>query len=160
SQCRVVLVDANFRHPSLHKSFDLPARPGFSDVVQDGTDVLEALKESAISNLFVLASGVSIENPMSIFESDRLNDVMEALKKEFDWIIFDCAPIKYFPDSSVLTRRLAGEIGVVLVVRAEHKHADIAAQAKERMEETGGEVLGAVLNRQRYVIPEIVYRRL
>ncbi|MDY6951331.1 MAG: exopolysaccharide transport family protein, partial [Thermodesulfobacteriota bacterium] len=40
SQCRVVLVDANFRHPSLHKSFDLPARPGFSDVVQDGTDVL------------------------------------------------------------------------------------------------------------------------
>jgi len=158
--CRVVLVDANFRHPSLHNSFELPTKPGFSDVIQDGGDVREAVKESLISNLFVLTSGISIENPMSVFESDRLDNVMEVLRKEFDWVIFDCAPTNYFPDSFVLARRLAGEMGVVLVVRAEHKHADIAVQAKESMEEAGGKVLGAVLNRQRYVIPEIVYRKL
>jgi capsular exopolysaccharide synthesis family protein len=159
-ECRVVLVDANFRHPSLHSSFNLTAKPGFSDVIQDGTDVLEATKESVISNLFVLTSGVTIENPMSVFESGRLKDMIEVLRKEFDWVIFDCAPTKYFPDSSVLTRQLSGEMGVVLVVRAEHKHAEIAAQAKEDMERAGGKVLGAVLNRQRYIIPELVYRRL
>ena len=57
-------------------------------------------------------------------------------------------------------RRLAGVLGVVLVVQAQDKDADIAIQAKEHLEEAGAKILGAVLNRRRYVIPEIVYRRL
>lgn len=159
-RCRVVLVDANFRNPTLHASFNLPNKTGFSDIVQEGTDVREAVNESAIPGLFVITSGVSMKNPMAVLESDRMEEVIKLLKEEFEWVLFDCAPTKYFPDSSVLARRLAGEMGVVLVVRAEHKHADIAVQAKESMEEAGGKVLGAVLNRQRYVIPETVYRRL
>lgn len=160
SERRVILVDANFRHPSLHTNFNLPGGPGFSDVIRENLDVLEAVQESLIPNLFVLTGGISIQNPMAILESENMNEVIEVLGREFDWIIFDCAPIKHFPDSSVLARRLGGTMGVVLVVQAEHKHADIAVQAKERMEEAGGKILGAVLNRQRYVIPETVYRRL
>jgi Mrp family chromosome partitioning ATPase len=50
--------------------------------------------------------------------------------------------------------------GAVLVVEAENKRAEVAIQAKEHLEEAGAKVLGAVLNRRRHVIPEVVYRRL
>jgi hypothetical protein len=45
-------------------------------------------------------------------------------------------------------------------VQAEYKRAEVATQAKEQIEERGGAILGAVLNRRRFVIPEAIYRRL
>ncbi len=155
--CRVVLVDANLRHPFLHSRFNLPTTPGFSDVIHEGTNVHEAIKESVIPNLFVLTSGISPPNPMVIFESPKLADLIEVLRREFDWIVFDCAPINIYPDSAVLASRLDG---VILVIQAENKRAEVAIQAKEHLEQAGAKILGAVLNRRRHIIPEIVYRRL
>jgi capsular exopolysaccharide synthesis family protein len=154
---RVLLVDANLRHPFLHGSFNLPTAPGFSEVIHEGTNVHEAIKQSVIPNLFVLTSGISLANPMVIFESPKLAEVIEVLRTEFDWVIFDCAPINVYPDSGVLAPRVDG---VVLVIQAENKRAEVAIQAKEYVEQAGAKILGAVLNRCRYVIPEIVYRRL
>jgi len=154
---RVVLVDANLRHPFLHSSFNLPVSPGFSDVIHEGANVHEAIKQSVIPNLFVLTSGVSPPNPMVVFESPKMVDLIDVLRKEFHWIIFDCAPINIYPESTVLPPRLDG---VLLVIEAENKRAEVAIQAKEHLEQAGAKILGAVLNRRRYIIPEIVYRRL
>lgn len=160
NNCRVVLVDANLRTPLLHRSFDLPERPGLSEVIEEGADLRDSIKESVIPNLFVLTSGTSCSNPAAIFESPKMVDVIDVLTEEFDWVILDCAPVRLFPDLSMLVHRLKRALGVVLVVQAEKKHMDIAIQAKEHLQEAGAMVLGAVLNRQRYVIPEMVYRRL
>lgn len=154
---RVVLVDANLRHPFLHSRFNLPTTPGFSDVIHEGTNVHEAIKQSVIPNLFVLTSGISPPNPMVIFESPKFAHLIEVLRREFDWIVFDCAPINIYPDSAVLASRLDG---VILVIQAENKRAEVAIQAKEHLEQAGAKILGAVLNRRRHIIPEMVYRRL
>ena len=95
---------------------------------------------------------------MVVFESEKLTNLVESLSREFDWIIFDCAPIETYADTSVLARRLSGKLGMVLVIQAEHKPVEVALQAKKRLEATRAEILGAVLNRQRYAIPETVYR--
>ena len=155
--CHVLLVDANFRHPFLHSSFNLPASPGFSDVIHEGADFHEATKESVIPNLFILTCGVGSPNPMVIFESPKLVDLIEVMRSEFDWVIFDCAPINLYPDSAVLAPRLDG---TVLVIEAENKREEVAIQAKEHLERSGAKILGAVLNRRRYIIPDMVYRRL
>jgi capsular exopolysaccharide synthesis family protein len=155
--CRVLLVDANFRHPFLHSSCNLPASPGFSDVIHEGTDLHEAIKESVIPNLFILTSGVGPPNPMVILESPKLVDLIEVMRSEFDWIIFDSAPIYLYPDAVVLAPRLDG---TVLVIEAENKRVEVAIQAKEHLKRSGAKILGAVLNRRRYIIPDIVYRRL
>jgi capsular exopolysaccharide synthesis family protein len=160
NKCRVLLVDANLQNPGFHGTFGLSSSPGLSGVLLEGADIHEAVQESMISNLWVLTSGVTTENPMAILESERLEELTKTLTQDFDWIIFDSAPIKHFPDASVLMRRLDGAIGLILVVQAEHKKWEIAAQAKEGVEEAGAKVLGAVLNRQRHVIPEVVYKRL
>jgi capsular exopolysaccharide synthesis family protein len=157
SKSRLILVDANLRNPSLHSSSKLPSSPGFSEVIHEGVNVQEAIKQSVIPNLFVLTSGVSPPNPMVIFESPKLDDLIEILRREFDWIIFDCAPIDLYPESTVLVRGLDG---VVLVVQAENKNAEVAIRTKEHLEQAGAKILGAVLNRWRRVIPEAIYKRL
>jgi capsular exopolysaccharide synthesis family protein len=154
---RVALVDANLRQPIMYNSCNLPASPGFSEVINEGTNIHEAIKQSVIPNLSVLTSGVSPPNPMVIFESPGLNDMVGVLKSEFDWIIFDCAPIDIYPDASVLARQLDG---VALVIQAENMGAEVAIRAKELLEQAGSKILGAVLNRRRQIIPERIYKRL
>jgi capsular exopolysaccharide synthesis family protein len=154
---RVALVDANLRQPVVHTICNLPASPGFSEVINEGTSINEAMKQSVIPNLFVLTSGVSPPNPMVIFESPKLADLIKVLRTKIDWIIFDCAPIDIYPDATVLARQLDG---VALVIQAENVGAEVAIRAKELLEQAGAKILGAVLNRQRQIIPERIYKRL
>ena len=86
-----------------------------------------------------------------------MKELIEGLGKEFDWVIFDGAPLDNYPDSAILARRVDG---VVMVVQAEYKSAEVAIRAKEELEQAGAKILGAVLNRRRLVIPEFIYRRL
>ncbi len=153
----VLLVDANLRHPVVHSTFDISPSPGLVEVVHEGLDVRKAIRESIIPNLFLLTSGDSPANPVVIFESEKWVDLMEFLRRKFHWVIFDGAPVNLYPDATVLAPRVDG---AVLVVEAENKRAEVAIQAKEHLEEAGAKILGAVLNRRRHVIPEMVYRRL
>ena len=154
---RVALVDANLRQPVVHSSCKLPTSPGLSEVIHEGIDVHEAMKQSVIPNLFVLTSGMTPPNPMVIFESPKLGDLIEVLRAEFDWIIFDCAPVDIYPDPTVLARQLDG---VALVIQAQNMGAEVAIRAKEHLEQAGAKIVGAVLNRRRQIIPENIYKRL
>jgi capsular exopolysaccharide synthesis family protein len=154
---RVVLVDSNLRKPFLHNSLKLPASPGFAEVINQDIDVHEALKQSVIPGLFIITSGISPPRPSAIFESRKLADLIKVLRREFDWIIFDCAPVHLYPDATLLARQLDG---TVLVIQAENRAAEVAIRAKEQLEEADARILGAVLNRRRLIIPEKIYQRL
>ena len=157
SSQRVVLVDANLRHPSLHDYANVSGSPGFSEILDQDAGLRETIQQSAIPNLFVLPSGVSPANPSAIFESNKLTGLIEALKADFDWVIVDTAAVNLYADTALLAPLLDG---VVMVVQAESKRAEVAMQGKDRLEDAGANILGGVLNRRRYVIPEVIYRRL
>jgi len=154
---RLVLVDANLRNPSVHSSCRLPASPGFSEVIHEGVNIRDAIKQSVIPNLSVLTSGVSPPNPMVVFESPQLADLVETLRSEFDWVIFDCAPADVYPEAALLARRIDG---TMLVIQAENRGAEVAIRAKEQLEQAGAKIVGAVLNRWRQIIPEKIYKTL
>jgi capsular exopolysaccharide synthesis family protein len=157
TRMRVALVDANLRHPHVHDILKLPVTKGFAEVVHEDADVDEAINESMIPNLYVMSSGVSPPDPTVVFKSPKMLELIEVLRKEFDWVIFDGASLDNYPDSAVLARRLDG---VVLVVQAENRSAEVAIRAKEDLEQAGAKILGVVLNRRRLFIPEFIYRRL
>ena len=148
---------ANLRNPVLHSHTNVSGSPGFCEVMDGNDDLDRVIQQSALPNLFVLASGVSPANPTAIFESDRLTELIQTLKTEFDWVIFDAAPINQYGDTALLAPLLDG---VVMVVQAENKRAEVAIQAVNRLESAGANILGGVLNGRRYVIPDIIYRRL
>lgn len=150
----VLLVDANLRDPSLHDLFKLDKKDGLTELLLEEKTLDDVIKQTELEHLSVITSGVSHTNP---FTSQSLNSFIEKAELFFDWILFDCPPIHSCNDS----RTLAGKMdGVVMVTQAESTRWEVAQSAKEIIENEKIKVLGVVLNRRKWHIPDWVYKRL
>jgi Mrp family chromosome partitioning ATPase len=71
--------------------------------------------------------------------------------------VIDAPAFTVYPDGALLAGVTGG---AVLVLQAESTRLEVAEEAKRVLEGTGAHVVGAVLNRRRYHIPDLIYRRL
>jgi len=154
---RVLLVDANLRNPSLHGAFDLERENGLTELLLNQRTLEEVIKETGIPHLFVITSGVFFSNPFVILESDSLKTRTEEMKANADWVLLDCPAITSCNDAA----SLAGSVdGLILVVEAERTRWEVAENARKSIKSGNGNVLGVVLNKRRYHIPNWLYKRL
>ncbi|NWF56545.1 MAG: CpsD/CapB family tyrosine-protein kinase [Syntrophaceae bacterium] len=154
---RVLLVDANLRHPTLHRLFHLPQENGLTDLCFGNDNLETVLKNTLWNNLWVVTSGHSYNNPTAAFESEFLETSIEGMKMQGDWVLFDAPPMNSCSDALAL----AGKVdGVVLVVEYERTRREVLQQYKDRLEKNGAHILGVVLNKRRFHIPRWVYNRL
>ena len=72
-------------------------------------------------------------------------------------ILIDAPPINTYVDAALLGRMADG---LVMIVQANHTRREAAQRAKEILDAAGVRVLGAVLNKRTFPIPEFLYRRL
>ncbi|MFH1481093.1 MAG: polysaccharide biosynthesis tyrosine autokinase [Pseudomonadota bacterium] len=155
---RVLLVDANLRNPTLHRLLRLERENGLTELSSgNGKNVTEVMKETALNNLWVITSGSPYPNPAAIFESDFFDPVIDQMKIQADWVLFDSPSLRSSSDSIALARKVDG---VVLVVQAEKTRWEVVQESKARLEKSGGRILGVVLNKRRFQIPGWVYKRL
>src|SRR5262245_44580838 len=140
---RVILVDCDLRKPALHKLFGLPNAAGLTSLlVQDDLKELP-LQEVGLAGLSVLTSGPLPPNPSELLGSQRLAHLIERLKEEADYVLFDTPPVIAVTDAAVLATRLDGAI---LVVSAGRTRRDLAQKAKAQLERVNANILGVVLN--------------
>jgi non-specific protein-tyrosine kinase len=140
---RVILVDCDLRKPSLHKLFGLPNTAGLTSLlVQDDLRELP-LQEVGLAGLSVLTSGPLPPNPSELLGSQRLAHLIDRLKEEADYVLFDTPPVIAVTDAAVLATRLDGAI---LVVSAGKTRRDLAQKAKAQLERVNANILGVVLN--------------
>jgi non-specific protein-tyrosine kinase len=137
---RVLLIDADIRQPSLHTLFKLPNACGLSDVLLSERNDLALLQVSP--NLSVLPAGRPDLNTIAALTSDRMEDLLEHLSAQFDWILLDAAPVWSMPDARLLAR-LTG--AVLFVIGAGSTPYPLVEKAIATL---GAEsVVGTVLNR-------------
>jgi len=139
----ILLVDANFRSPCLHDIFQLKRDHGFLDYMTDNTHLTAAIKETQFSNIKVMTSGHrsadSIVKPLTAI-SQRMK---ASIEKDFEWVIYDAAPVNHYPDTPMLTK-LVDEI--ILVIRTEKTRNRYVKKAKKTLEVMNAHLLGGVLN--------------
>ncbi|SRR5579883_98426 len=145
---RVLLIDGDMRHPRLHKVFNATNNWGLSDLLQDKNNLstvpLECLaRKTDVPRLHLLPSGPCPEGIFALLCSERMGQLMERYRKEFDFIIIDTPPCLEFADSRILARYAEGAL---LVVRAEYTDKPTAQAAARRLVMDGIPVLGTVLN--------------
>jgi len=145
---RVILIDADLRKPSLHTIFTVANSWGLSDVLHEKMSLkdspLEALaRATSIEGLYLLPSGPGTTSIANLFYSERMSDLVDRLRREFDTIIIDTPPISYLADA-----RFVGRVvdSAVLVLRAGITTRDAAIVAKQRLKDDGIPLLGTVLN--------------
>lgn len=140
----VLLVDANHVRPSVHRRFEVSLAPGWNEVLADAGQLSTAVQPSSVANLSVIAAGGLGSGPALPSDQDALSDLLEALKADFDLVVFDMAAV----GEASCAAPLAGLLdGVLLVVEAERVPWEVAQQATQLLTRNNGRLLGAVLNK-------------
>src|SRR5579862_318353 len=90
---RVLLVDADMRRPSVHKSFGIRPPAGLSNVLSGGAKWQDAAQPTMEPNLTVLAAGPLPPHPSALLGSGMMQDLIRDWRKHFDHVIIDTPPV-------------------------------------------------------------------
>jgi capsular exopolysaccharide synthesis family protein len=154
---RVLIIDSNFRTPGLNMVFQVKNDGGFIEAASDGVPFETHIQPTNRPNLFVLTCGQISLSPAEVFEGDAIDQLIGKLRENFDFILFDAAPVIDFPDSLALASKVDS---IILVVQSEKTTIESAQMAKMNLERVGGQILGVVLNHQKEYTPSFLKRFL
>ncbi|WP_089851962.1 polysaccharide biosynthesis tyrosine autokinase [Halomonas saccharevitans] len=140
---RVVLVDADLRKGYLHRAFQLDASPGLSDYLAGQCELTDIIRPTGIDNYHVINRGRVAPNPSELLMQSRMGQAMESLSDRFDLVLVDTPPILAVTDASVVGKHCDTTL---LVARFEKNPVREIKAAKRRLEDSGVQVRGAVLN--------------
>jgi capsular exopolysaccharide synthesis family protein len=154
---RVCVVDANLRSPSLPEYFGMTNHHGLTDsLLQDGP-IMSFAKQIGTGNLWLLSCGSLASDSASLLNSDRLKTRLAEMRKEFDFVLIDTPALSQYADAVSLGRL---SDGIVFVLEANSTRRESAIKVMENLRASQVQILGAVLNKRDYPIPESVYHRL
>jgi len=157
SRSSVLIVDANLRTPGLHRFFKTDSFKGMSELLDVRGEKSFGFKKIGDKELYLFPCGVKRFKSDGYFESRRFGTFLNNVRNSFDYVIFDSAPIGGFADTQTLCSRVDG---VILVITYEKTRRQVALRAKKELENAGANILGVVINRRKYYIPDWIYRRL
>jgi capsular exopolysaccharide synthesis family protein len=153
----VVLVDGNLKDPVLHHEFEVKKKKGLVDVIAGKTTVEDAVTEVIPKKYYFLQAGQTEKDPVAILESRKFSLLVRNLRERYDLIIFDSSSVLGGPGTELIASNMDG---LILVVQANRTRWEVARSAKRDLESAHIRVLGAILNKQQFIIPEAIYKRL
>ena len=153
----VCLVDANLRHPDIHRYFGIDPNQGLTEAILQTGPVRQFAQSTGQRNLWVLPAGKSVPDSHTLLKSARLAARIAELRAEFDHVLIDVPPVNAYVDGLSLGQLVDG---FVLVLQANLTRREAARKAKEIIESARLRLLGAVLNKRTFPIPLSIYSRL
>ena len=142
----VLLIDCDMRNPTVHKNFNLSNKVGLSSCISMGTAVADAVQETGIEGLDALTAGVIPPNPSELLGSERMKNILQRAKEEYDYVLIDTPPVLPVTDSLVLGRMVDG---LILVIDSGEIKVEMAREVKSQLVHAGANILGVVLNKVR-----------
>lgn len=140
---KVLLVDANFRRPTVHRVFGLTESPGVADVLAAKAELASSAQPTSVPGLSVLSVGSREHRQFERLGTDAMRKLLDDAKAQFDVIILDVAPAIVAGDGLALANRVDATL---LVVRALNEKRGMVARIKNDLTETRAEFLGVLVN--------------
>lgn len=142
---KTLLVDADIRNSVMSGVFKSREKiTGLTDFLSGTTDLSHGLCDTNVENLFVVQAGSISPNPTALLQSENFSTMIDTLRKYFDYIIVDTAPIGVVIDAAIIVQKCDASILVTEAGRT--KRRDIQ-KAKVQLEQTGVPFLGVILNK-------------
>jgi succinoglycan biosynthesis transport protein ExoP len=153
----VCVVETNLRSPSLQNFFDLSDRFGLTDALAGNEPMKHYVKRCEEANLWVLPAGTACTEPAALLNSARMKVEVAELRNEFEYVILDGPPLEPYSDA-LSVAQLAD--GIVLVVEANATRREAAMKAVTSLRFARIKILGAVLNKRTFPIPNALFKLL
>jgi capsular exopolysaccharide synthesis family protein len=139
----VLVVDSDFRKPTQHKIFKIRNIDGLTNYLTSEMELKALIKETGIPKLYLINVGPVPPNPAELLGSEKMRNLIESLKRWFDFILFDSPPVLTVSDAMVLGPKIDG---MILVVWGGKTAKDALKQAKEKFDMLKVKCLGVVIN--------------
>jgi len=144
---RILLVDADFRRPHLHKAFHLPNDRSLIDLIYDERSLIDSPPEcwglsTGVAGLSVLPNRPTDNNVARALYSPRLRAIFQRLREMYDMVLVDAPPVLHLADARIIAPLTDAAI---LVLRSGVTPRKSAIEAYRRMQEDGLFLLGTVL---------------
>ncbi len=138
---RVLLVDFDFRRPTVDKVFQIPIAPGMTNYLQGTAPFSEVIRRVGDSNLYLITAGDPVTNPLELLNLKECASLLAEVRSHFDWVILDSPPLLFAADGNLLATMCDGTI---LVVRIGTTTFDSVSRALQSLCENN--ILGIVVN--------------
>lgn len=141
---RTIVVDANLRQPAQHTIFQLQNQGGLARLLQmrEG-DYTFQLQSTLVPNLQVLTSGTLPANPSELLSSQRMKQILLALKTKADVILCDAPEALTVADATILSHLVDG---VLVVIKAKQTHTETTKQLLANLQAAHANLVGTILN--------------
>jgi capsular exopolysaccharide synthesis family protein len=153
---RVLLVDTDSRKGALHERFQVPGKPGLTEVLNQGLNWEEVVQATMTPNLFLIPQGSFAPNASELFISGVTKSFLQATAAKYDYVILDTVPVMAADDVTSLAPHADG---VLFLIRAEFTSARVARAALESLYQRQARVLGLIFNAARPSFEEYYYYR-
>ena len=152
---RVLLIDADLRRPSIHKTLGMGPRSGLSNVLTGSATLQQAITRSTVlPNLSVLPAGTPPPNPAELLASTNMRDMLEELRGHYDHIVVDTPPTLSVTDAVVLSPRADA---IVLVIRSGQTTKQALRRSRDILVQVNAKVSGVLLNAVDLSSPDYYY---
>ena len=142
---KTLLVDADIRNSVMSGVFKSREKiTGLTEFLSGTTDLSHGLCDTNVENLFVVQAGSISPNPTALLQSENFSTMIDTLRKYFDYIIVDTAPIGIVIDAAIITQKC--DASVLVTAAGEANRKDVQ-KAKGQLEQTNKPFLGVVLNK-------------
>ncbi|MBZ5593058.1 MAG: polysaccharide biosynthesis tyrosine autokinase [Acidobacteriia bacterium] len=144
---KILLVDADFRRPHLHKRFHLPNDHSLIDLIREEKPLADCPAEywglsTGMAGLSVLPNRPTDNNVARALYSPRLRAIFQRLREMYDMVLVDAPPVLHLADARIVAPLTDAAI---LVLRSGVTERKSAMEAFRRMQEDGLFLLGTVL---------------
>lgn len=141
SPLRTVLLEGDFRRPSLTQLFGLHGKPGICEWLREERDLAGCMYQLSTPGVWILPAGSSSGNYLELLQSARISRLIEEASQAFDWVIVDSPPVLPLADTSIWSRQVDGILLVTRQGKTEKRQLMKALDAVESQK-----LIGAVLN--------------
>ena len=139
---KTLIIDSNFRRPSIHKLLNLGDGPGLGDVVA-GDSSLESCIVTIEDGPSVLPIGTTKNRQVERLSSQAMKKLLQDLRNEYDLVLIDVAPSIVAGDAAILANIVDSSM---LVVRAMNEKRGQVARMSRELNESKAEFLGVLVN--------------
>src|SRR6266516_2913454 len=152
---RVLLIDADLRRPSIHKTLGTGPKTGLSNVLTGNATLQQAtVRSSILPGLFILPAGTPPPNPAELLASSNMKDVLAELREQYDHIVVDTPPALSVTDAVVMSTRADA---VVLVIRSSQTTKQALRRSRDLLMQVNARVAGVLLNAVDLTSPDYYY---
>ena len=140
---RVLLIECDLRRPSLQRAFNFHNNAGLAQLLSGEASFEQCIKPNTVGNLDVIPAGAIPQRPLDLLTSKRFSRLIAHMRKRYDRIIIDSAPVQAVSDALLLGQFADA---VLYAVKADSTPDKIAARGITRLRNSGVNVTGVVMS--------------